>query len=79
MKYIIVLLSFLFLFACSQEETSPRVNTSVNQSENTLTLTGTSTSSATILPPNEKTTQAEQEFANELNTLLNTVEETPNE
>lgn len=75
MKYLLVLLSFLFLFACAKEETKPVVNVI----DTSTTETGISQSSGTIIPPNEKTTQAEQEFANELNTLLNTVEETPHE
>lgn len=75
MKYLLVLLSFLFLFACAKEETKPVVK-AIDMS---TTETGVSESSGTLIPPNEKTTQAEQEFARELNTLLNTVEETPNE
>lgn len=63
-----------FLFSCQKETTPSPVQTWETKSDMTAEVL-----TWEIIPPNEKTTDAEKEFANDLNNLLNTIEEESDE
>lgn len=71
-SFLFILLSLTSCFNWKNEE----VKSEVQNLEPNITKTETwSISTWEIIPINEKTTQAEKEFSNDLNNLLNLVDE----
>ncbi len=77
--YMIVWVIFL-LCSCFYEKSEEKIQKNLPMKNIEIPLTKMEwVPTGKILPMNEKTTQAEKDFSHELNNLLDTIDEKPNE